>query len=175
MGGGASTLVDNLLEAGYQDISVLDIASSAFTQARARLGAKAAQATWIESDILEFEPSRSYAVWHDRAVFHFLTDAADRERYLDVLSKSLQSRGHFLLATFGEEGPTRCSGLDIQRHSVEMLKALLEPDFRMRAHEIEEHRTPMGAAQEFLYSWGKRRIECKLAGLRARWLTITTG
>lgn len=153
VGGGASTLVDNLLDAGYQDISVLDIASSAFTQAHARLGASATQVKWIEADVTEFEPSRSYTVWHDRAVFHFLTDAADRERYLSTLRKSLQPRGHFLLATFGEEGPTRCSGLEVQRYSVEMLKTLLEPDFRMRAHENEEHQTPMGAAQEFLYSW----------------------
>jgi len=153
VGGGASTLVDNLLDAGYQDISVLDIASSAFTQAHARLGAGAAQVKWIEADVTEFEPSRSYTVWHDRAVFHFLTDAADRDRYLSILRKSLQPRGHFLLATFGEEGPTRCSGLDVQRYSVEMLKTLLEPDFRLRAHETEEHRTPMRGAQEFLYSW----------------------
>lgn len=153
VGGGASTLVDDLLDAGYRDVSVLDIASSAFTQARARLAATAAQVTWIEADVTEFEPLRSYAVWHDRAVFHFLTDVADRERYLDVLRKSLQSRGHFLLATFGPEGPKRCSGLEIQRYSVEMLKALLEPDFRIRAYEIKEHRTPMGATQEFLYSW----------------------
>lgn len=153
VGGGASTLVDKLLDAGYQDVSVLDIASSAFTQAHARLGTSATQAKWIESDVTDFAPARSYAVWHDRAVFHFLTDAADRERYLDVLRKSLQSRGHFLLATFGEEGPVRCSGLEVQRYSVEMLKVLLEPDFRLRAYELEEHSTPTGAAQEFLYSW----------------------
>jgi len=158
VGGGASTLVDNLLDAGYQDLSVLDIASSAFTQARARLGAIANQVKWIESDVTEFEPPRSYAIWHDRAVFHFLTDAADRERYLDVLRKSLQSQGHFLLATFGEEGPTRCSGLEVQRYSVEMLKALLEPNFRMRTYEIEEHRTPKGATQEFLYSWWQAEV-----------------
>jgi ubiquinone/menaquinone biosynthesis C-methylase UbiE len=153
VGGGASTLVDNLLDAGFQDVSVLDIASSALKQARARLGATANLITWIETDVTEFEPSRPYTVWHDRAVFHFLTSAADRERYLSVLRKSLQSRGHFLLATFGEEGPTRCSGLEVQRYSVEMLRALLEPDFRLRAYELEEHRTPTGAAQEFLYSW----------------------
>ena len=153
VGGGASTLVDNLLDAGYQDISIMDIASSAIEQARARLGARANQATWIVSDVTEFEPSRPYAVWHDRAVFHFLTEAADRERYLDVLRKALQPRGHFLLATFGEDGPERCSGLQVQRYSVEMLKVLLEPDFRLRAFELEEHCTPTGAPQEFLYSW----------------------
>lgn len=152
VGGGASTLVDNLLEAGFQDVSVLDIAASAFKQAHARLGATANLITWIEADVTEFEPSRSYAVWHDRAVFHFLTDVADRDRYLDALRKALQPGGHFLLATFGEEGPTRCSGLEVQRYSVEMLKALLEPEYRLCMYEVEEHRTPKGAPQEFLYS-----------------------
>ena len=152
IGGGASTLVDNLLDAGFQDVSVLDIASSAFKQAHARLGATANLVTWIEADVTGFEPSRTYAVWHDRAVFHFLTNAADRDRYLDALRKALQPRGHFLLATFGEEGPTRCSGLEVQRYSIEMLKALLEPEYRLCMYEIEEHRTPMGAPQEFLYS-----------------------
>ena len=152
VGGGASTLVDNLLDAGFQDVSVLDIASSAFKQAHARLGASANLITWIETDVTEFEPSRSYAVWHDRAVFHFLTDAADRDRYLDALRKALQPGGHFLLATFGEAGPTRCSGLEVQRYSVEMLTALLEPEYRLCMYEVEEHRTPTGAPQEFLYS-----------------------
>ena len=152
VGGGASTLVDNLLDAGFQDVSVLDIASSAFKQAHARLGAAANLVTWIEADVTGFEPSRAYAVWHDRAVFHFLTNAADRDRYLDALRKALQPRGHFLLATFGEKGPTRCSGLEVQRYSIEMLKALLEPEYRLCMYEIEEHRTPMGAPQEFLYS-----------------------
>ena len=152
VGGGTSTLVDNLLDAGFQDVSVLDIASAAFKQTHARLGASANLVTWIEADVTEFEPTCSHAVWHDRAVFHFLTDAADRDRYLDALRKALQPQGHFLLATFGEEGPTRCSGLEVQRYSVEMLKALLEPEYRLCMVEIEEHRTPKGAPQEFLYS-----------------------
>ena len=156
VGGGASTLVDHLLDVGYTDVSILDIASSAFTQSRARLGANATRATWIEADVTHFEPTRSYAVWHDRAVFHFQTDAADRDRYLEVLRQSLQPHGHFLLATFGPEGPTRCSGLEVQRYSVEMLKELLEPHFELRACAIEEHRTPMGGGQEFLYSWWRR-------------------
>jgi len=153
IGGGASTLVDHLLAAGYQDVSILDIASSAFTQSRARLGTAAGQAQWIEADVTDFEPGRSYEIWHDRAVFHFLTDATDRERYLHVLRKALRSRGHFLLATFGPEGPSRCSGLEVQRYSVEMLRELLEPEFQLRAYEREEHRTPMGSTQEFLCSW----------------------
>lgn len=153
VGGGASSLVDHLLDAGYRDVSILDIASGALAHARARLGAAAAQVTWIEADVTEFEPSRSYAVWHDRAVYHFLTEATDRALYHDVLRRALESRGHFVLATFGPEGPTRCSGLEVQRYSVERVAALLGPGFRLRAHEIEEHRTPMGTTQQFLYGW----------------------
>ncbi len=153
VGGGASTLVDHLLDAGFRDVSILDIASSAFTQSRKRLGDCAARAKWIEADITEFEPTRDYAVWHDRAVFHFLTEAADRDRYLETLRKSLQTQGHLLLATFSADGPTRCSGLEVQRYSIEMLRALLEPHFNLRMHETEAHRTPMGGRQEFLYSW----------------------
>jgi ubiquinone/menaquinone biosynthesis C-methylase UbiE len=153
VGGGASTLVDHLLDIDFQDVSILDIASSAFTQSRDRLGERAAQVKWIEADITEFEPTRDYTIWHDRAVFHFLTEAADRDRYLKTLRKSLQDQGHFLLATFGAEGPTRCSGLEVQRYSVELLQALLEPYFDLRTHEAEVHRTPMGGMQEFLYSW----------------------
>ena len=153
VGGGASTLVDHLLGAGYQDVSILDIASSAFTQSRARLGTAADRAQWIVADVTDFEPKRSYEIWHDRAVFHFLTEATDRERYLSVLRKALRSRGHFLLATFGPEGPLRCSGLEVRRYSVDMLRELLEPEFRLRTYELEEHRTPMGSIQEFLRSW----------------------
>jgi SAM-dependent methyltransferase len=153
VGGGASTLVDHLLDAGYLDVNVLDIAVEALDKARGRLAARADKVTWIEADITEFEPSRTYAVWHDRAVFHFLTRVTDRERYLDVLRKAIQSHGHFLLATFGPEGPKRCSGLDVQRYSVEQIGALLESDFKLHRHEIEEHSTPLGTIQQFLYSW----------------------
>jgi SAM-dependent methyltransferase len=153
VGGGASTLVDHLYDAGYRDLSVLDISRAALSRARARLGSIAAQVAWIEADITAFRPSRTYAVWHDRAVFHFLTDPGDRERYLGILRQALQPRGHFLLATFGPQGPARCSGLEVKRYSVEMLSALLGADFHLRAHEIEEHRTPLGAAQQFLYGW----------------------
>lgn len=153
VGGGASTFVDHLLDAGYQDLSVLDIASAALRQARARLGPLAARVTWLEADVTAFRPSRAYAVWHDRAVFHFLTAAGDRERYLGVLRHALMPGGHFLLATFGPLGPMRCSGLEIRRYSLDMVGALLGTDFRLRAHEIEQHRTPQGTVQQFLYGW----------------------
>jgi ubiquinone/menaquinone biosynthesis C-methylase UbiE len=152
VGGGASTLVDHLLDDGFTDITILDVAASAFTQPRKRLGKRADDATWIESDVTEFEPSRPYAIWHDRAVFHFLTDAVDRERYLVALRRTLQADGHFLLATFGPEGPLRCSGLEIRRYSVGRLQDFLGSDFQLYAHEIDEHRTPTGSMQQFLYS-----------------------
>ena len=152
VGGGASTLVDHLMDDGFVDITILDIAASAFSQARKRLGKNADNATWIECDVSKFEPSRPYTIWHYRAVFHFLTDATDRERYLSVLRKTLQPNGQFLLATFGPEGPLRCSGLGIRRYSVEQLQDLLGSDFKLYAHEIDEHHPPTGSTQQFLYS-----------------------
>ena len=153
VGGGASTLVDHLLEDGFDDVSVLDIAAAAFDQPRSRLGAKAEKVTWIESDITAFEPPHSYAIWHDRAVFHFLTETSDQDRYLDVLHKALLPGGHLILATFGPKGPLRCSGLEIQRYSVERLQDVLGPGFQLRHHEIDEHQTPTGSGQQFLYAW----------------------
>jgi trans-aconitate methyltransferase len=158
IGGGASTLVDYLLAAGYRDISVLDIASEALARSRTRLGTNADQVTWIEADITAFDPSRSYTVWHDRAVFHFLTEAADRERYLEALRSAIEPGGHVVLATFGPEGPTACSGLDVQRYSIDQIGATLGPDFRLRAHEIEEHQTPVGTSQQFLYGWWQAEV-----------------
>lgn len=153
VGGGASTLVDHLLRAGYSDISVLDVAAGALDHARARLGDSAVRVTWIEADITRFHADRAFAIWHDRAVFHFLTEADDRERYLSVLRRTLRAGGHLVLATFGPEGPTRCSGLAVQRYSEREVSALLGPRFALRMHQVEEHRTPMGTVQQFLYGW----------------------
>jgi len=157
VGGGASTLVDNLLASGFEDISVLDIAEGAFEQSRARLGALSDKATWIVSDVTAFVPSRLYAVWHDRAVLHFLTDTADRGRYLSVLRNTLQPGGHLLIATFGPHGPRRCSGLETQRYAVTDLQELLGAEFTLRSHEIEQHHTPTGSGQQFLYAWWQYR------------------
>jgi len=153
VGGGASTLVDQLLLAGYSDISVLDIAAGALDHARKRLGDLATRVTWIEADITRYRSDRMFAIWHDRAVFHFLTDAEDRERYLGVLRRTLRSGGHLILATFGSEGPTRCSGLLVQRYSEPEVSALLGSGFALRRHTVDEHRTPMGKTQQFLYGW----------------------
>ena len=153
VGGGSSTLVDCLLEAGYSDISVLDVAKGALEHARARLGGAAARVSWIEADITNFQSARPFAIWHDRAVFHFLTEGDDRERYLGVLQRTLRAGGHLVLATFGPAGPTRCSGLAVQRYSESEVSALLGSGFALRMYQVEEHRAPRGAVQQFLYGW----------------------
>lgn len=153
VGGGASTLVDHLLAEGCTDVSVLDIAPRALERARLRLGGEADRVTWIEADVLDFEPERRYAVWHDRAVLHFLTDERSQRRYLKTMRAALQPGGHVVLATFGPEGPTRCSGLEVQRYSAQSLSALLGPSFGLRSHSLEVHHTPKGAEQQFLFGW----------------------
>lgn len=153
VGGGASTLVDHLLGEGYVDVSVLDISRRALARSRARLGGSAGKVDWIESDVTDFEPVRRYDLLHDRAVFHFLTDTADRDTYIAVICRALQPKGHLVLATFGPQGPLRCSGLDIRRYGIEQLQVLLGSKFELRVHEFDEHKTPMGSPQQFLYSW----------------------
>jgi len=153
VGGGASTLVDILLNSQYSDISVMDISAAALAKAQERLGEAADPVTWIESDVTMFEPMRRYYLWHDRAVLHFLTNEPSVRKYLDVLRTALIPNGHFVLATFGPEGPVTCSGLDVQRYSIERLTDLLQADFELRTYELEDHSTPTGTVQQFLYSW----------------------
>ena len=157
VGSGASTLVDQLLAEGYTDISVLDVSGKALERSRERLGERAAAVQWIESDVTAFEPSRRYEVWHDRAVFHFLTDPGERSKYIDVLERALRPGGHLLLATFGPDGPERCSGLPVQRYDIGTLQDLFTSRFDLRSHELEVHHTPAGSAQQFLYSWWQRK------------------
>lgn len=157
VGGGASTLVDHLLDSGYSDVTVLDLAAAAFEQARERLGARADQVDWIVSDVTRLQPQRRYQLWHDRAVLHFLTDAADRERYIAVLRQALEPGGSIVIGVFGPDGPTRCSGLEIRRYNVDSLKELLGPEFELRSHELENHQTPTGGMQQFLYTCWTRR------------------
>ena len=160
-GGGASKLVDHLLREGYTDISVLDISGNALDRTRARLGESADAVDWIEADATLFQPLRRYALWHDRAVFHFLTEVADRDNYIDVVSRALRPGGSFILATFGPEGPLRCSGLRIQRYSIEQLQDLLGARFDLGGYELEDHVTPMGSTQQFLYSWWRASVQDK--------------
>ena len=151
IGGGTSTLVDHLLEAGYENIAVLDIASIAIARVQARLGKRAGEVTWIESDVSGHAPESLYDIWHDRAVFHFLTHARDREHYLEALSRSLKPDGQVIIATFSENGPSQCSGLDVVRYSPMTLSQALGPQYHLVETLTEEHHTPGGGLQEFVY------------------------
>lgn len=152
IGAGASTLVDQLLASGYLDISILDISAVALHEVKKRLGSGSTRVSCIESNVLDFAASRQYALWHDRAAFHFLTSAQDRRRYIRRLRQSLLLKGYLVLATFGPEGPQRCSGLPVQRYGVEQLQALLGNDFVLQRHILHDHHTPGGFVQQFLYS-----------------------
>jgi SAM-dependent methyltransferase len=152
VGGGASPLADGLLGAGYDNVTVLDLSQSALALAKERLGARAAAVTWIAADVLTADlPPATYAVWHDRAVFHFLTERDDRERYIVALRRAVQPGGHALIAGFATDGPTRCSGLEVVRYSPESLKLELGEGFELIESAREEHRTPSGATQAFVY------------------------
>ena len=152
VGAGASVLVDNLLDAGYRDLTVLDVSEAALAISRCRLGGDAAQVRWLAADILGVRLDQgAYAVWHDRAVFHFLTDAADRKAYVEQVRRSVRPGGHVLVATFAEDGPKRCSGLPVVRYSADSLHSEFGPDFRVLITEHEDHRTPEGSSQSFLY------------------------
>lgn len=151
VGGGASRLVDRLLDRGWRDVTVLDIADSALQAARERLGVRAAAVTWVVADVRGYRPRRPFDVWHDRAVFHFLTDAADRERYRETLEGALAPGGHAVIATFAPEGPERCSGLPVARYDGERLVATLGPAFRLLEERAEAHYTPAGRPQAFRY------------------------
>jgi SAM-dependent methyltransferase len=152
VGAGSSTLVDDLLEAGYSDLTALDISATALARVRARLATRGAGIIWIEANVLEAAlPPARYLVWHDRAVFHFLTAAADRVRYVDQVRRAVQPGGWVVISTFAEDGPARCSGLDVVRYSAEALHREFGPGFRLVSGEHEEHATPGGARQKFVY------------------------
>ena len=152
VGGGASTLVDGLLAAGYSSVSVLDVSSAALAEASERLGGDAARVTWLEADVLDAAlPASAYDVWHDRAVFHFLTEAADRERYVKQVRRSVRPGGYVMVATFASDGPTKCSGLEVARYAPEELHGEFGSDFQLVDSAREEHHTPTGAVQPFIY------------------------
>ncbi len=152
VGGGASTLVDGLLADGYERVTVLDVSAAALAEAQARLGRDAARVTWLEANILETTlPAHAYDVWHDRAVFHFLTDAADRRRYVERVRASVRRFGHVIVAAFAADGPARCSGLDVARYAPQELLAEFGSGFELLESAREEHRTPAGAVQPFTY------------------------
>ena len=165
VGGGASTLVDGLLKAGYSDVTVLDLSQAALDRAKERLGEKAELVHWVVGDILEVAlPAGRFAVWHDRAVFHFLTQEGDRQRYVAQARRALRSEGHVIAASFGLDGPTRCSDLDVVRYSPEALHAEFGAGFRLLDSVREDHQTPAGGSQAFVYCLCRVEAETELQG-----------
>lgn len=152
VGGGESTLVDDLLAEGYRYLTVLDISAEAIEVAKKRLGVLATYINWRVADITKADlPRNYYDVWHDRAVFHFLTNEDDRRAYVERVAFSMKPGGHVIVATFGPEGPTECSGLDVVRYDADSLHAEFGKAFRLLKSRTEVHKTPWGAEQQFLY------------------------
>jgi SAM-dependent methyltransferase len=152
IGGGESTLVDDLLQRRYGHVTVLDVSRKAIEVSQQRLGSAAAQVRWINADITKVElESGAYDLWHDRAVFHFLREEEHKTAYVRQLLRAVKPGGHVIIATFGPEGPTKCSGLDVVRYDAESLHAEFGPRFRLSEHLLEQHRTPFGTTQQFLY------------------------
>lgn len=158
VGGGASTLVDDLLARNFQNITVLDISAAAIEKAQVRLGEQAQKVTWLEADITQVSlPNHRYDVWHDRAVFHFLTEAEDRRKYISALYGSLKPNGYVIIATFAPDGPLRCSGLDVVRYSPNELHTEFGDEFHLVDSFSEEHPTPFVTTQMFIYCLCQRR------------------
>jgi ubiquinone/menaquinone biosynthesis C-methylase UbiE len=154
VGGGSSTLVDDLLDHGFIDVSVLDISSSALARSRERLGPRAETVNWIAADITEIElPANHFDVWHDRAVFHFLTDQEDRRKYIELVTRSVRPDGHIIVAAFGPNGPLKCSGLDVVRYEADSMHSEFGADFQLIKSLSEVHETPFGTTQEFVYCY----------------------
>ena len=154
MGGGASKLVDGLVAEGYSDLTVLDLSSSALAVAKQRQGKSAEVVHWIEGDITRVElPLHRFDIWHDRAVFHFLTEAADRQAYVEQVKRAVRPGGHVIIATFGLDGPDKCSGLPVVRCLPEALHAEFGDEFMLVGHEQETHHTRSGAVQQFVYCY----------------------
>jgi SAM-dependent methyltransferase len=152
IGGGESTLVDDLLARGYRNISVLDISQTAVDANKKRLGPASEHIHWLVDDITKATlESCAYDVWHDRAVFHFLTSSEERVAYVRQVANAVKPGGHVIVSTFGPEGPTKCSGLDVVRYDAESLHREFGVPFRLLGHSKELHRTPFDTIQQFLY------------------------
>jgi len=159
VGGGASTLVDDLLAEGYSNLAVLDLSSAAIAAARVRLGsARSGNVQWLVADVLEVElAAHNYEVWHDRAVFHFLTAMGDREKYVQTAMEAIKPGGYLIVATFSEDGPGKCSGLPVMRYRAEELQAEFGDTFTLMHHQKALHVTPSGGSQEFVYCCFQKR------------------
>jgi 2-polyprenyl-3-methyl-5-hydroxy-6-metoxy-1,4-benzoquinol methylase len=152
IGGGASRLVDALVGQGFRSLAVLDISAAALEAAKTRLGPQSAHVDWIVADIIEWRPARTYDIWHDRAAFHFLTETADRNAYIDRLKSALAPGGQVIISTFALDGPEKCSGLSVQRYDAKRLANALGSSFELADSFAEAHRTPWGAIQHFQFS-----------------------
>ena len=159
VGGGASTLVGDLLEADYRSITVLDISATALAAVKARLGKSAELVNWLEGDVTSLDlPSQYYELWHDRAVFHFLTEPEQQRLYRDKLVNALKPGGHLIIGTFAPEAPPRCSGLPVQRYNLEQLANTLGEVFELQHHKQELHITPGGVEQMYLYCHFRKSV-----------------
>jgi trans-aconitate methyltransferase len=152
VGGGASRLVDSLLDKGFSRLAILDLSAKALEAAKKRLGRRGGEVNWIVADVATWTPSDVYDLWHDRAAFHFLTNPADRDAYIASLKKAVRSGGHVIIATFAPDGPERCSGLPIVRYDPEALASALGPEFELIDSRRHNHSTPGGSTQRFQFS-----------------------
>jgi SAM-dependent methyltransferase len=152
IGGGASNLAAKLLRSGYTDVTVADISGGALDRARDALAPDSWRVHWLQADVRTYEFARTFDLWHDRAVFHFMVTAKDREAYLAGLRRALAPGGHVVILTFGPAGPQECSGLPVQRYDADTLQATLGTEFRILSSGLEAHRTPSGNEQQFLYA-----------------------
>jgi 2-polyprenyl-3-methyl-5-hydroxy-6-metoxy-1,4-benzoquinol methylase len=157
VGGGASRLADGLLTRGFRDLTVLDISATALDLAALRLGRRASEVQWITADVTEWQPSRRFDVWHDRAVFHFLVDPADRAAYVSRLKEALVPGGHAIIATFAADGPDTCSGLPVRRYDAGGLGAELGAEFTLVESRPHDHVTPWNSSQRFQFSVFQRQ------------------
>lgn len=151
VGGGDGLLVDHLLKQGFQNITVLDISSKAIDRAKTRLGKMANQVKWIVSDVVNFKPNEKYDIWHDRAAFHFLTDSNDIKHYVKNAHSALKPDGKMIVGTFSTNGPTKCSGIEIQQFDEESMKHTFGQGFRSIDFSIHQHETPSKKIQEFIF------------------------
>lgn len=157
VGGGEATLVDDLLAAGYHKLTVLDISATALDATRRRLGPAGDGVNWLAADVLKADlPAATFDIWHDRAVFHFLTSAEQRQRYVDQVLHALKPGGFAIVGTFGPQGPDKCSGLPVSRFSADELHHTFGEPFQLLDSRVEQHTTPWGTHQQFVYCFCRR-------------------
>ena len=157
VGGGESFLIDELLEGGFRNVTLLDISDAAIRHARQRVGDAAKQVNWLVTDILEFEPEELYDFWHDRATFHFLTGEPEIRQYQELVNKAVKPGGYLVIATFSESGPKRCSGLEIHQYSENAIINLFSEKFNVLECKREDHITPYNTVQNFLFCFFRKK------------------